>query len=97
MRTSPMMASSACTSGSLKELILSTNAGGNVDCIPKMIPTFFTAAPLERSLLGQRQGPRTNAERGVEQPNSKAFSLVPRLYSRYILAMGCHHGQSWKL
>jgi hypothetical protein len=29
----------------LKELILSTNAGGNVDSIPKMIPIFFTATP----------------------------------------------------
>jgi hypothetical protein len=27
------------------ELILSTNAGGNVVSIPKIIPIFFTAAP----------------------------------------------------
>ena len=80
MRTSPMMANSACTSGSLKELILSTNAGGKVDSIPKMIPIFFTAAPLKGSLLRQRQGPKT-MPMGVEQPNSKAFPLV-RVFER---------------
>jgi hypothetical protein len=40
-----MLANSAWIPGSLKELILSTNAGGKVDSIPKMIPIFFTAAP----------------------------------------------------
>ena len=32
-------------SGSPMELILSTNAGGKVVSMPKMIPIFFTAAP----------------------------------------------------
>jgi hypothetical protein len=34
----------------LKELILSTNAGGKVDSIPKMIPIFFTAGSFEAKL-----------------------------------------------
>jgi hypothetical protein len=32
-------------SGPPRELIFSTNAGGKVVSMPKMIPTFFTAAP----------------------------------------------------
>jgi hypothetical protein len=32
-------------SGSFIELILLTNAGGKVVSMPKMTPTFFTAAP----------------------------------------------------
>jgi hypothetical protein len=40
-------------------LILSTNAGGKVDSIPKMIPIFFTVAPSSKyetiALAGQRR------------------------------------------
>src|ERR1700761_4949495 len=92
-----MWTNSACTSGSWKELTLSTSAGGKVDSIPKMIPIFFTAGSLEAK-LGQRR-PKTDAEGRLKQPNSKAFSRLTAVfgYSRYILAMGRHQGQSWKL
>ncbi len=69
---------------------MSTNAGGKVDSIPKMIPIFFTAGSFEAK-LGQREGPENLCRGELNSPNSKAFS---RLYSRYILAMGRHQGQS---
>jgi hypothetical protein len=47
----------------LKELILSTNAGGKVDSIPKMIPIFFTAGSFEAKLAGTERRPKNLCRR----------------------------------
>src|ERR1700675_2782394 len=87
-----MWTNSACTSGSLKELILSTNAGGKVDSIPKMIPIFFTAGSLEAK-LGQRR-PENRCRRETA-PILKHFRRPPQPFSdvglptRFSVLDGC--------